>query len=1197
MYKSTIGLLLGLLLSFTAQATVKITPATGGTNLLSDFAAESASPAWSTLGPITITERKKNDFAVGTNVTLVLKAPAGFEFNVASAPSATFAGGKDISSASAAVISSSTLRITYTVSGTAGFDILTIGATQGLQVRPTLISPLAKGIITRPSGGTGGTAIISGVKAAGTKTTGKGAITSFGDLAEVAGEATQLGVQVQPSTNAVMGQVFGRQPSIAVMDSGGNVSRSDNGTEVIATIVSGPGSLLGNVSAFTVNGVATFTNLAATDPGVISIEFSATDLTSVTSAPVTVFPSPPPPGVPTSLSVSIQPSAVNTAGVAFSQQPVIQILDQYDLPYTNDNATFVTVTNTVGDGALQGTLSVKVVNGVATFTNLAFTNATDVTLQFSAASLNSAVAAPITINPANASRLLFDVQPDLAGVGKPFAIQPVIITQDTYGNDSANGLASSLNVTMTLTFGTGTLQGTTVLDIGTNDGNGVVTFTDLSITTEGDKRLTASASGLTNAVSDLFSVVPKTNQTINSFADIPTKTYGDASFALSATASSGLPVTFTVVSGPASITGNTVTITGAGNVTVRASQAGNSNYLAAVSIDQDFAVIRASLVGTGDNATRAYGSVNPTFTGSLTGLVNGEVITATFFSTATTTSIPGNYPIKFTLNDASNHLTNYSVLTNAGTLTITPVLPSITTQPQNRNVGVGGNTSFSVSATGPLLSYQWQLNDAPIAGATASTLTLTSVQLGDAGAYSVIVSNGSGTITSSNATLTVSAKPAFLAQPSSINAIVGSSLSLPVSPDGGFSVTGTQPFTYQWRKGGTALAGQTTSALTLNNVKTTDAGNYSVVLANAAGKATSAPIALTVTTIVAPHIVTNPVSQEVIIGDPVTFTVVAKGSPLNYQWRYNGLPIVGATTSSFTLNSAQLVDSGDYSVSITNTAGSVLSSNATLIVNYDPNVITNDVDLDGHIDVLLQSTNVATNNYLGVWNLAGTNFFDSFLLNDGLPLTSGWKLVGKADFNHDNQIDYLFQNGGFLRVWLMNGTNMVSSVAINTNAFGKAWKVMGARDFNRDGNPDILLRHDLGYVSLWLMNGTKKTKSLLLRGGLAIPPGQKIVGIDDFNKDGSVDLLWQTTKTGAMRIWLMNGIKFKKVIPFGYAPAPVSAWRVTGLVDLDGANSRDVLWQNTNGALFTWFLNGTNVVGSNYLNMSVPPTWSIVGEK
>ena len=79
----------------------------------------------------------------------------------------------------------------------------------------------------------------------------------------------------------------------------------------------------------------------------------------------------------------------------------------------------------------------------------------------------------------------------------------------------------------------------------------------------------------------------------------------------------------------------------------------------------------AALVVSADNQTRAYGAPNPPLTGSVAGL-NGDPITATFFTTAGTNSPVGTCNIGVTLNDPEDLLSNYTVTTNLATLTITP---------------------------------------------------------------------------------------------------------------------------------------------------------------------------------------------------------------------------------------------------------------------------------------------------------------------------------------------------------------------------------------------------------------------------------------------------------------------------------------------------------------------------------------------
>src|SRR5262249_18378540 len=82
--------------------------------------------------------------------------------------------------------------------------------------------------------------------------------------------------------------------------------------------------------------------------------------------------------------------------------------------------------------------------------------------------------------------------------------------------------------------------------------------------------------------------------------------------------------------------------------------------------------------------------------------------------------------------------------------------PRILVAPRDQTQAVGNNVTFTVTASGtPPLSFQWQKEDTALQGETNVSLTLHSVQLADAGTYSVQVTNSLGSVTSSNATLTV----------------------------------------------------------------------------------------------------------------------------------------------------------------------------------------------------------------------------------------------------------------------------------------------------------------------------------------------------------------------------------------------------------------------------------------------------------
>ena len=147
--------------------------------------------------------------------------------------------------------------------------------------------------------------------------------------------------------------------------------------------------------------------------------------------------------------------------------------------------------------------------------------------------------------------------------------------------------------------------------------------------------------------------------------------------------------------------------------------------------------------------------------------------------------------------------------------------------------------------------------------------------------------------------------------------------------------SGTPTPTQQWFRNGAAISGATGLSYSLSSVLADTGSIFTCTATNATGSVTTNAVTLTVTAnLVAPSIATQPASQAVTEGQSVTFNVVAAGStPLTYQWRRNGVSIVGATSSSYTLLTS-LVDTGaTFSVVVTNSVGNVTSSTVTLTVN------------------------------------------------------------------------------------------------------------------------------------------------------------------------------------------------------------------------------------------------------------------------
>ena len=169
--------------------------------------------------------------------------------------------------------------------------------------------------------------------------------------------------------------------------------------------------------------------------------------------------------------------------------------------------------------------------------------------------------------------------------------------------------------------------------------------------------------------------------------------------------------------------------------------------------------------------------------------------------------------------------------------------PSITTQPANTTVNVGQTATFRLRAIGsPPLHYQWRKNGANIPGATNSSYTTPPTVAADNGSlFSVVVSNGAGSVTSNNATLTVTTPPTITTQPAdrTVRAGLGAKFSV--------MATGTAPLHYQWTKNGANISGATKASYTTPPTTAGDNGaHFAVTVSNLTGSVTRNIVTLTV---------------------------------------------------------------------------------------------------------------------------------------------------------------------------------------------------------------------------------------------------------------------------------------------------------------------------------------------------------------
>ncbi len=262
--------------------------------------------------------------------------------------------------------------------------------------------------------------------------------------------------------------------------------------------------------------------------------------------------------------------------------------------------------------------------------------------------------------------------------------------------------------------------------------------------------------------------------------------------------------------------------------------------------------------------------------------------------------------------------------------------PAITTQPVGQSSPVGGSANFTVAASGnATLTYQWAKDGVDIVGATSTTLSLTNIQLADAGTYTVVAANSLGSATSSGAVLAISGvAPSIVTSPVTKSVAAGSTTTFTVA------ASGSATLTYQWRlagvnlANGTGVSGAASATLTLANIQAATAGSYDVVVTNSVSSATSAAAVLSVTP-AAPTIVTTPTAQTAALGSTANFTVVATGTaPLTYQWRKAGTAIVGnatATTTTLTLTGIAAGDAASYDVVVSNSVSPAATSTAVAL--------------------------------------------------------------------------------------------------------------------------------------------------------------------------------------------------------------------------------------------------------------------------
>jgi hypothetical protein len=251
---------------------------------------------------------------------------------------------------------------------------------------------------------------------------------------------------------------------------------------------------------------------------------------------------------------------------------------------------------------------------------------------------------------------------------------------------------------------------------------------------------------------DVQVVIQPASQAI-SFGAISDTTYGAAPFALTGTSTFGLPVSYSVVSGPASITDGVLTITGAGTITIEATQAGNDQIAAATPVDVTFHVAQATLTVTINNQSAVYGATLPSLTYSLTGFVGSDTASVLAQLPELHTVDPLTKVGTYSITGSGLSDSNYTVVYVPGQLTITPA--PLTIRADQKTMVYGGTLPALTYTISGLIG-----SDTAASLQTAPELT-TAAATSDVGVYylGLIAADPNYDITAYSSTLRITPAP------------------------------------------------------------------------------------------------------------------------------------------------------------------------------------------------------------------------------------------------------------------------------------------------------------------------------------------------------------------------------------------------------------------------------------------------------
>ena len=564
---------------------------------------------------------------------------------------------------------------------------------------------------------------------------------------------------------------------------------------------------------------------------------------------------------------------------------------------------------------------------------------------------------------------------------------------------------------------------------------------------------------------------------------------------LTATASSGLPVTYTVISGPGTVSGSTLTVTGVGNIVVEADQAGNTDYLPAPPVQITIQVVQ----GTYDTTTLSLSSnsvapdtavtLTASVSSSTSGTIRGQVLfcnasaalcegpailgsawVITSGSAAGTASIhrtfgPGSYSIQAVYQGTNIYAASMST---AATLTVSGSLPTTTTVSAS-------STSGTYTLTGDIFAAG---TTAPTGTATFFDVT-TNTQLA-----SVALSSGTETtgflFASVSSPVTTSNNQAIAVgdfnNDGNLDYVVanqGASATATVMLGNGSGTFTAQSTTYP--------AGNSPEAAVVADFN--GDGKLDIAFANASSNGVTILLGNGDGTF------TSPASQPAI----TNAAAIAVG-----DFNGDGIPDLAVSNNGSVVTI--LLGNGD---------GTFTVGSSTTVPTWSINpegIVAMDFNGDGKLDLAVTSANANSPASYQVTILLG-NGDGTFTAGNSYPTGNGDQSIAGGDFNGDGKPDLAIANynDNTVTVLLGNGDGTFTAAGSPVST-GTAPFAIVAADLNNDGKLDLVTaNYSANTVTFLLGHGDGTFAASATAPSVGGEPDGVVVG--DFNGDGLVDVI------------------------------------------------------------------------------------------